>query len=467
VPDQMPDSVGERLLEEDLSFEGEGETLHGTLIVPAGDGPHPGVVLLGGSGPETRDQNRPLAEAFARNGVAAFIYDKRTRGYSADPTGERSYALLADDAVAAARLLRTVDAIDADHIGVWGVSEGGWVAPLAANRSDAIAFVMTMSGIGIAPASQVAWSVGRALEHRGVHARSMHRALTERLPRFIVSAQMMGEATYDPAPAIEALTQPYLALWGDKDTVQPSAESARIIAGALRRGGNRSHTLAFLSDTDHNGYPTEDGYTRTSSDFTPGYVETMVEWIEQVTDGNPPESSIAPIPSPTAPAPDVLDPSGYDHWYVQVGSMALFALGFLGYGIVGGWRWSKSRILRRGKAPPSSAAPPLARRYARLLAGGGTLLWVYALYYIFSVFIDSTAIGSRDVASVIVGGRTGTWLVLHAASVALVSCGLLLTIEVWNGRRQIGRGETVRLMFVILATLGFIPWAFHWQLLVF
>ncbi len=149
----------------------------------------------------------------------------RTRGYSADPTGERSYALLAEDAVAAVRLLRSVDAVDAGQVGVWGVSEGGWVAPLAANRSDDIAFVVTMSGTGIAPTAQVAWSVGRALEYGGIHARSMQHALTERLPRFIVSAEMMGEATYDPVPATEALTQPYLAQWEDACSWPPSRSS--------------------------------------------------------------------------------------------------------------------------------------------------------------------------------------------------------------------------------------------------
>lgn len=475
---------GERAFRErKLTFEGDGETLHGTLIAPDEEGPHTGVVLLGGSGPETREQNRPLAEAFANSGIAAFIYDKRTRGYSADPTGERSYALLAHDAHAAAEMLRTLDSVDADFVGVWGVSEGAWVAPLAANRSDAIAFVVTMSAIGIAPAAQVAWSVGRALDHRGIHARSMHRALTDRVPSFIVSAEMMSEAAYDPVGAIEQLTQPYLALWGDRDAVQPTFESVRIIGDALRSSDHRSHTLVILEHTDHNGYPTDDGFSRTSRDFAPGYVETMVEWIEDVTDGEPPASSVdrisaavapapengfssqsaRPAPAFTAPAPDVLDPSGYDHWYVQVASMGMFVVGFLGYGVVGLLRWTKARVRRRGHATLGAHVAP--RRYARILSAGGTVLWMYALYYIFSVFIESTAIGSRDIASIIVAGRTGGWLLLQLGSVALVACTVLLARSVWRERRQIRRTEMVRLALVLLAALAFIPWAIHWQLL--
>lgn len=454
----QPDSVQD-LREEELSFPSKGETLHGTVISPDGDGPHSAVVLLGGSGPETRDNNRKLAEEFAHAGVVAFIYDKRTRGYSADPTGERSYALLADDAAAAAESLRAVDAVDTANIGVWGVSEGAWVAPLAANRSDVIAFVITMAGIGIPPASQVAWSVGRALEHHGITAASMQRALTERTPRFIVSAEMMGEATYDPVPAIEQLTQPYLALWGDRDTVQPSFASARIIAAALERGGNQSHSLILMEGSDHNGYPTSDGFGRTSRDFTPGYVETMATWIAEVGRSDPPASSLQSIPEVSTPIPDVVEPTGYDHWYIQVASMAIFALGFLGYGVVAAWR-----IVRRRQVAAPAPAP--ARWSARALAVGGTVVWMSALYYIFAIFIDSTAVGSRGIASMIIAGRSGTWLILQLASVAVVACGVLLATSLWRSRRQIERSEVARLVLVLIATIAFIPWAVHWQLLI-
>jgi len=478
APDHMPNRPlpeQERALHEiELSFEGEGETLHGTLIVPSEAGPHPAVVLLGGSGPEARDQNRPLGEEFARNGVAALIYDKRTRGYSANPTGARSYALLADDAVAAAELLRTLDTVDPGQVGVWGVSEGGWVAPLAANRTDAIAFVITMSAIGVAPVAQVAWSVGRTLEHRGIRSRSMHRALTERLPRFIVSAEMMGEATYDPVPAVEQLTQPYLGLWGESDSVQPAFESARIMADGLRRGGNRSYTLVLLPDTDHNGYPTEDGFTRTRGEFTLGYVSTMVGWIGEVAEGAPPVSSVETIPPPSGPSseallvpsPDVVRPKGFDHWYVQFTNMALFLIGFLGYGVMGVWRWMQARLLDGERTPPPAPTSAAAHRYARIAAVGGTSLWLYALYYLFSVFIDSTAVGGRDIASVVVAGRPGTWLMLQVASIALVACGALLAINLWRSRHQVGRMEAARLTLVLVAVVAFVPWAIHWQLLV-
>src|SRR5690606_30303610 len=65
---------------------GEGElALSGTLTVPKGEGPFPGVILLHGSGPLDRDStvgaNRPfrdLAEGLSSQGVVVLRFDKRT-----------------------------------------------------------------------------------------------------------------------------------------------------------------------------------------------------------------------------------------------------------------------------------------------------------------------------------------------------------------------------------------------------
>src|ERR1700733_4461885 len=66
-------------------------TVYGTLVMPDGAGPYPGVVLVAGSGPTDRDWNSPLlpgtngsgrllAEALARVGFASLRYDKRASG---------------------------------------------------------------------------------------------------------------------------------------------------------------------------------------------------------------------------------------------------------------------------------------------------------------------------------------------------------------------------------------------------
>jgi uncharacterized protein len=66
-------------------------TVYGTVVMPEGAGPFPGVVLVAGSGPTDRDWNSPLlpgsngsgrllAEALGRAGFASLRYDKRASG---------------------------------------------------------------------------------------------------------------------------------------------------------------------------------------------------------------------------------------------------------------------------------------------------------------------------------------------------------------------------------------------------
>jgi uncharacterized protein len=69
-----------------------GETaVEGTLLLPAGQGPFPAVVMVAGSGPTDRDWNSPLipgtngsarliAQALAEDGIASLRYDKRATG---------------------------------------------------------------------------------------------------------------------------------------------------------------------------------------------------------------------------------------------------------------------------------------------------------------------------------------------------------------------------------------------------
>ncbi|MGH3388269.1 MAG: alpha/beta hydrolase family protein, partial [Actinomadura sp.] len=123
----------------DVSFTGFGGlTLHGTVLAPEKAAPRrPGVVLVTGSGSGVpREHLLTEATEFARRGLAVLIYDKRSVGYT---TFRRSYSELADDALAALRTLRAQPGVDPTKVGLWGLSEGGWVVPLAASRSADVA----------------------------------------------------------------------------------------------------------------------------------------------------------------------------------------------------------------------------------------------------------------------------------------------------------------------------------------
>lgn len=127
--------------EEGVRFQSAGVTLEGTVLVPdeASPGRKPAMALVHGAGPHTREDYRAEAEAFAQGGIVTLIYDKRTKGYS---EFERSYELLAGDALAAVRALHARPDVNPDAVGLWGLSEGGWVVPIAASRSDEVGFVV-------------------------------------------------------------------------------------------------------------------------------------------------------------------------------------------------------------------------------------------------------------------------------------------------------------------------------------
>ena len=70
-------AVGENLRTEEVEFVSHGVTLSGSIVFPDGD-IHAAVVFVHGSGKQER--NLHWAERFAREGIAALVYDKRGAG---------------------------------------------------------------------------------------------------------------------------------------------------------------------------------------------------------------------------------------------------------------------------------------------------------------------------------------------------------------------------------------------------
>lgn len=127
------------------------------LFLPQGEGPFPSAVVIQGSGPSSRENGWYLAVAkhLQDNGIAVLLPDKRGCEKSEGNWIGSDFNELADDALAAVDYLKRQNNFECSHIGLIGMSQGGWIAPVAAQKSDKIKFVVSMSGATVTTQEQL------------------------------------------------------------------------------------------------------------------------------------------------------------------------------------------------------------------------------------------------------------------------------------------------------------------------
>ena len=131
----------------DTQFQGRGVGLAGRLVLPKGSGAVPIVVLLHGSESDSARDFYFLQRLLPAEGVGVFVYDKRGTGGSGGQYSQ-DFNLLANDAVAAMREARRLAGPRAGRVGYQGGSQGGWVAPIAANKAP-VDFVIVSFGLAV------------------------------------------------------------------------------------------------------------------------------------------------------------------------------------------------------------------------------------------------------------------------------------------------------------------------------
>jgi dienelactone hydrolase len=302
--------------ERPAAFHSGAVRLAGSILLPEGAGPFPGVVFLHGSGAEGRWASRYLATQFARRGVAALIYDKRG---VADSTGDwrtAGFDDLAQDAVAAVTHLRRCPAVSAKLVGLHGHSQGGTILPLVASRVKDLAFVVASAGSGVSVEECEIYSLENSLGVRDLAPPD--RELAQQFVRAVVAAAYRGAPREDlaaierkvvgkpwafPVPPAKdwwwafsrriagydglvywgQVSAPALLVYGENDERVPPRRSAARIAEAFLGGKGRALSVRIFEKADHTfRLPPEPSGRFSWPRTAPGYPEAVVDWVRSV-----------------------------------------------------------------------------------------------------------------------------------------------------------------------------------------
>jgi dienelactone hydrolase len=150
-------------------------------------------------------------------------------------------SLLADDAVAALRSLSSHASLKELPVGFAGISQAGWIAPLAAERSGLARFLVLWSGPVCKVSEEDIFSKYTS-DADGQTAPRYAEALDARKEKY-VWPDFLGKDT-DASHSLEKLSIPGLWLFSDNDRSIPVDLSIERLQ-ALRRSGHRYDYLLF------------------------------------------------------------------------------------------------------------------------------------------------------------------------------------------------------------------------------
>jgi dipeptidyl aminopeptidase/acylaminoacyl peptidase len=278
------------VMSEEIHFSNGDTHLVGTLYLPQTGNQLPAVVVLHSAKASTRQAGlyRHLREGLPAMGFAVLIYDRRGSGQSSGELESSDYEMLADDAIAGQHALAKHSRIDAKKIGFWGLSQGGWLAVLAAGRSKDAAFAASVSAPLVNANEQMKFAMSNLLTVRGYSPADVQEMLearnawvgylhggnsrqvaldalrrAESKPWFALAYLPKASALTtdpendparrqfddDPVAAVRKAKVPLLFLYGDSDPWIPVAESIERLQSLRHEVPNIEY--AVVADANH------------------------------------------------------------------------------------------------------------------------------------------------------------------------------------------------------------------------
>lgn len=310
--------------EEEVVFFNGNIKITGTLFIPAAKQKLPAIAATHGSGKEGRKSagNRSFAMQLAKEGYIVLIFDKRGVG---DAGGEYvetpDMNVPAGDLIEAVKFLKSRKEVEVSKIGVYGHSQGGWIAPLAAIICRDIKFVIVTCGGAISIREQVLYNRSTELRKEGYPDSIVNRIISfagklytylgsgdgygavnteytavAKQPWFSFFKQMgfsdqlpppsylsnpalnyFKMLNYDPQSTLRALDVPILVALGEKDETIPTSVCKRKWQESIKAGGHESQlTIEVLPNEVHSSWE------RNGNDiiYKLSYVKEIIKWLK-------------------------------------------------------------------------------------------------------------------------------------------------------------------------------------------
>jgi uncharacterized protein len=311
--------------------------LAGTLSLPAKEGKYPIVVLISGSGPQSRDEellgHKPflvIADFLTKNGIGVLRYDDRGVAKSKGVFIRATTNDFADDANAAVKYLSSRK--ESKKIGIIGHSEGGVIAPIVAVQNKMVQFIILLAGTGVRGDELLTEQIALVSKAEGatdkdiaaskkinkgmfaiitksetiyeakINLTSFLKAEMKNIPeadkpkgiseKEFLEQQVVSMTTpwmfnflkYDPSTNLKKVKCAVLALNGNKDLQVPSSMNLPAIQKAIMSNGNKKVTIVEYKNLNHlfqettTGNPSE--YATIEQTISPVVLDDMLAWIK-------------------------------------------------------------------------------------------------------------------------------------------------------------------------------------------
>ena len=200
--------------------------LSGMLFTPKSIKSFPIAVIIQGSGTSSKNNSwyLSIAKHLQVNGIGVLLPDKRGSEKSEGNWKGANLETLATDTESAINFIRNESKLNYSEIGIIGMSQGGWIAPIVASKEQNLSYLINMSGATTSTDEQLLYEEYNNIAPYtyNVIARLISPITTNNLKKRESIAPLMG---FDPMPYWKKTSIPVFIAYGENDTNCPIDKS--------------------------------------------------------------------------------------------------------------------------------------------------------------------------------------------------------------------------------------------------